>query len=320
MTFWQDARPATPRFRRRRPHRERRPRRPGSRASRRNLVVAVVIVRRRRLVAIVRSGGDADADSGTDAPRRAVRPHRAATGPGAPARWARPLPDWPRAAAARRRRRRRGRRPPRPGLPGRGREAAAWSTEVPTSARSAADVARATRSCSRPRTSFAGARPRHRGGAVDAPVRPSRPARSRSSAAGRAARSRSVSTTDGGLVGLDDRTGQARWSVRLSRATCMASIAVDPGPGSSPPSGSTRRRRRGAAGRSTARPARSGGSRRSRRWPAPRWSPATRSWSAPATGPTRATCSAFALARRHAALDDAVAAPFQPDLVPLVGR
>jgi outer membrane protein assembly factor BamB len=98
MTFWQDARPATPRFRRRRSRGDRRPRRAGSRLTR-NLVVAVVTVCVVAVVAVVRSGGAADADSSrthhrdrssrhADAPKRVLPVWRAST------------VDWPRTLLA----------------------------------------------------------------------------------------------------------------------------------------------------------------------------------------------------------------------------
>lgn len=95
MTFWQDARPATPRFRRRRPRRDRRPWRAGSRLTR-NLVVAVVTVSLVAIVAVVRSDGPADADARRTHGRE--RPSR----PAAASRkvlpvWRAPVRDWPRA-------------------------------------------------------------------------------------------------------------------------------------------------------------------------------------------------------------------------------
>jgi outer membrane protein assembly factor BamB len=93
MTFWQDARPATPRFRQR-PRRDRTPRRPGSHLTR-NLVVAVLTVCVVAVVTVVRSGGAADADSS-----RAHRRDRSAGHAGAPNRllpvWSAPAVDWPR--------------------------------------------------------------------------------------------------------------------------------------------------------------------------------------------------------------------------------
>jgi outer membrane protein assembly factor BamB len=95
MTFWQDARPATPRFRRRRPHRPRRHGRPRSRLTR-NLVVGVLTVGVVAAIAVVRSDGHAEAEPGRT--HRAERRTPAAST--APRRvlpaWQAPAADWPR--------------------------------------------------------------------------------------------------------------------------------------------------------------------------------------------------------------------------------
>lgn len=81
MTFWQDARPASPRFRM--------PRR-GSRRRRRIALVLVAVLVTSVAITLVRSGSDGTA-------KAAVREDRTppTTRPGhVPPRWSRTLPDW----------------------------------------------------------------------------------------------------------------------------------------------------------------------------------------------------------------------------------
>lgn len=96
MTFWQDARPAGPRFRMlRRWRRSGRGRRPAVARRVRVAVIAFLVVG--VAIVAVRAGNDSGAGArAADArsPRRAA--HAAASGSGVvPARWSRSLPDWP---------------------------------------------------------------------------------------------------------------------------------------------------------------------------------------------------------------------------------
>lgn len=80
MTFWQDARPASPRFRK--------PRRWMRRKRRVGLVLVAVLVAL-VVVSVVRTGGDATAKAAPAPPRREQ------PAPGVvPPRWSRTLPDW----------------------------------------------------------------------------------------------------------------------------------------------------------------------------------------------------------------------------------
>jgi outer membrane protein assembly factor BamB len=209
MTFWQDARPATPRFRRRRPRRDRAPRRTGSRLTR-NLVVGVLTVCVVAVVTVVRSGGAADADSGP-----AHRRDRSAREPGAPERllpmWSGAARDWPRTLL----------------LDGPDVIAVAdqhvrayrvadgkrlWSTEVPRPLERA--DARGFTVLIATEDSFV-ALDRATGAvrwAVRSPEPPGPVALVGDLPGGQLAVG---ATAAGGLVGIDGRSGQARWSVRF---------------------------------------------------------------------------------------------------------
>src|SRR5262245_32182889 len=92
MTFWQDARPATPRVRRRRSRRRAWRGLGGPSRLTGHLAVAVVTISVVATIAILRSGGDADARaSATTSTTRAASPHARIR----PV-WTGPAADWPR--------------------------------------------------------------------------------------------------------------------------------------------------------------------------------------------------------------------------------
>ena len=249
MTFWQDARPATPRFRR--------PATPPARSPARG------------------AGGGAGGDGRCSSRSRSASPARAARDAGRRPRPRRPRPSTaarpgPRgssrplvaasarraADAARATARRRGRRSAGLTVTAIGARdgAARWQVDVPAPADGRADAATP---CSSPPTTAFVALDRATGARGGGPDRPSRPDRRARRPATRRRRSRSVATEQGGLVGLDVAAGRP------------AGRSGSPGRSAARPWSIRRRaRRRGLAGRrrppssrsSTARPGRCAGS------------------------------------------------------------
>jgi outer membrane protein assembly factor BamB len=82
MTFWQDARPATPRFR---------TRRRWSRRTRRIALVVVAVLVTSGAISVVRTGPSDSAKAATPAPSRHASRRQSS---GVPARWSRSLPDY----------------------------------------------------------------------------------------------------------------------------------------------------------------------------------------------------------------------------------
>jgi outer membrane protein assembly factor BamB len=221
MTFWQDARPAVPRFRRKRRPRPRRPRGSGSRLTR-DLVVAFVTVCIVAALAVVRAGGQADAGERTG--RRSVPAKEQAGRRRVLPVWHAPAADWPRTLL-----------PDGPDViavadhhvrvyrvaDGKRR----WSTEVPRPLERAA--ARGFLVLIATEDSFL-ALDRATGvvrWTVRSPEEPGPVAIVGDLPGGQLAIG---STTAGGLVGIDGRSGRARWSVRFP-GRVLAPMTVPPG-------------------------------------------------------------------------------------------
>jgi outer membrane protein assembly factor BamB len=212
MTFWQDARPATPRLRKRR-RRRRRDRDRGRAGSRltRNLVVAVLTVAVVAGIAVVRSGGAADADAAARSHRHERAPRPAAGRDRVLPVWRAPAADWPRTLL-----------PDGPDMIAvadhhvRAYRIAdgkrLWATSVPRPLERAA--ARGFTVLIATEDSFVSI-DRATGSvrwSVKSPERPGPVALVGDLPGSQLA----IGATDaGGLVGIDDRAGRARWSVRF---------------------------------------------------------------------------------------------------------
>ncbi len=228
MTFWQDAPSAAPRFTMPKRPSPPRARRRWSRKRRRTALVAFAVLVTFLGVTLIRAQGDATAEvAARAAPRAPDRPEAQYI----PARWSRTLPDWPKMAAT-----------------SSGHEAIVmtednaysvhlktgalrWKTSISDVAVAGADSGDTTavvdgdtvlisRSSGFVALERATGTLRWRTGTTETPssvalVGPVGP--------GQVA---VVSTQEGGLVGLDGRTGRARWSVRLGQSP-LGTFAVD---------------------------------------------------------------------------------------------
>lgn len=220
MTFWQDARPASSRFRM--PRSPRSTRR-WSRRRRRALLVLVAVVIAAVGVSMVRADGEATAETSHPAHDRDRRTRASVI----PARWKRTLPDWPALTVT---------------TPGGGAIVVGdhhvysvvladgtlrWQTaldDVDRSAAVAGDTVLVSRDSGFAALERATGRIRWR---TDTTETPSSVALVGPAGAAQVA---VVSTLEGGFVGIDSHTGRPRWSVRFSGSP-VGIFAVDEGSG-----------------------------------------------------------------------------------------